>query len=303
MNHASFGRIVLAAALSLRSVPQRPCQPYGRYDIHNYHKPWGKYGPTFSYPSLTKTMNVLNGRPANANRGMARKATPAPATRLSELNLLVSMPSGPWMKLDPKETGSRACYLISRNNPTMVISLAGERAGTEAGDTNSSLLAESQEKMKSLPGGTVEPGEQLLSAGGIQGVAYEATVVDGQFTAYYSMWVAAHNGYNYKLAVYGDQEDKPAIDEAMRNFVRGIKQIQSTRVARNNTNNSSMRRRAINLPSAVHFVDSHRRAPPKASGLRGFGREGRNSKWRQQDANGTFPGGASRVGLQINAID
>jgi hypothetical protein len=146
------------------------------------------------------------------------------------------MPSGSWTKLDPKKTGSRACYLISRSDPTIIISLAGQRAGTEAGDTSDSLLAESQAKMKSLPGGAVEPGEWQLSAGGIQGVAYEAAVTDGQYTTYYSLWVAAHHGYNYKLAVYGDQKDKAAIDEAMRNFVRGIKPIQSTRVARGNGN-------------------------------------------------------------------
>ena len=157
------------------------------------------------------------------------------------------MPSGPWVKLDPKETGSHACFLISRSNPTIIISLAGTRVGPEAddieaGDTNSSLLAESQAKMMSLPGAAIEPGERQLSAGGIHGIAYEATVGEGQSTTYYSIWVAAHHGYNYKLAVYGEQRHKSAVDEAMRNFLRGIKQIQSNRVARDNGNKKASTR-------------------------------------------------------------
>ena len=96
--------------------------------------------------------------------------------------------------------------------------------------------------MMSLPGAAIEPGERQLSAGGIQGVAYEATVGEGQSTTYYSLWIAAHQGYNYKLAVYGQQVHKPAIDEAMRNFVLGIKQIHSTRVAHGNGNKKAVTR-------------------------------------------------------------
>jgi hypothetical protein len=62
--------------------------------------------------------------------------------------------------------------------------------------------------------GAIEPGDRQLSSSGIQGVAHEATVSQGAFTGYYSLWVAAHHGYNYKLAVYGDQTDKSVIDHS-----------------------------------------------------------------------------------------
>jgi hypothetical protein len=251
--YLSFGGIAIVCALIVAvSATTAHSQKNSRYDYHNHHKPWGKYGPTISYPSPTKIANVLNGRPANSNsRRVAQRTTPSRAnqsrtarsndqnlktTRLNDLNLSVTMPSGPWVTSDPREISSRARYLISRDDPTILISLAGERVGPLAHDTNSSLLAESQAKMKSLPGGQIEPGDRLLSAGSIDGIAYAATASDGTLTTYYAIWVAAHNGYNYKLAVYGDEQNKPAIEAALRNFVRGIKPLQTTSVARGNGN-------------------------------------------------------------------
>ena len=131
--------------------------------------------------------------------------------------------------------------MLSRRNPSITISLAGERVGPETHQTNIALLAESQAKIKSL-GGILEPGQQHLLAGGIKGVGYSATVVDGDRTTYYSMWVAAHNSYNYKLAVYGDKLDKQMIDAAMRDFVRGIKPIQTSSVAKRNSRKKAITR-------------------------------------------------------------
>jgi hypothetical protein len=238
--HHSFGRITIACALIVVAVATTAhSQPYGRYDYHNYHKIGGKYGPTLSYPSPTKIMNLLNGRPNYpAKRRVAQRATPSRTTRLNDLNLSLTMPSGPWMKLDPQETGSRARYLITRRNPTIIISLAGERGRTDAQLTNSSLLAESQEKLKSL-GADVEHDERQLSAAGIDGLAYTATIVDGEFTTYYALWVATHNGYTYKLAVYGNAQNRPMIDAAMHNFVRNIRPLQPTRVAHRTSHNKA----------------------------------------------------------------
>jgi hypothetical protein len=244
-DYRSLARIALACGLIVAfSASIACCEPWDPLGIqnHNQYKPFGKYGPKITISTLSPTKVMNGGSLGQANQRAARRVAPSGTTRFEALNLSVTMPSGPWVKLDPKETGSRASYLISRSDPWIVISFAGERAGTEAGHTNNSLLAESKAKMTSLPGGAIEPGERQLSAAGIQGVAYEATVVDGQFTAYYSIWVAAHHGYNYQLAVYGDQEHKPAIDAAMRDFVRGIKQIQPTRVARGNSNKKAVTR-------------------------------------------------------------
>jgi hypothetical protein len=127
--------------------------------------------------------------------------------------------------------------MITRQDPKIVISLADER--TETPVANSALLTESQNAIKGL-GGKIEPGQQPLSAGGIKGITYSATVVDGEFTTYYAMWVATHNGHKYKLAVYGDKRDKTKIDAAMRSFVQGMLPIQKTTVAHRNNHKTAM---------------------------------------------------------------
>jgi hypothetical protein len=238
----SFRRIVLACGLIVAvSAGTARCQFYDPLGVQNYSKPFGPYGPTFQYTSPTKFMNVLSGGSNfQPSQRVARRMTPT-RTRLDNLNLSISKPGGPWVEADLKETGTTTRYMISRDDPKIVISLAGERSDTEKHDTNSTLLAESQAKIKSL-GGTIEPGEQQLSAGGITGVAYSATVVDGEFTTHYAMWVAAHNGFKYKLAVYGDKHDKTMIDAAMHNFVHRIQSIQPTTVANRNSQKTTTTR-------------------------------------------------------------
>jgi hypothetical protein len=81
-----------------------------------------------------------------------------------------------------------------------------------------------------------------LSAGRIGGIAYSATVVEGESKTYYAMWVATYNGYNYNLAVYGDRHDKQMIDAALRNFVRSIKPIESRQVARRSSHKNPVTR-------------------------------------------------------------
>jgi hypothetical protein len=126
----------------------------------------------------------------------------------------------------------------------MTLSLAGEPGCAEADNTNAKLLAESQTKMKRMPGAVLSSATDL-SAGGIDGKLYEATIGDGQAKAHYAIWVAAHHGFNYKLAVYGNQKDKSAIDAAIRNFVPGLQHIEPTKLAHTgakpiNTNDKPM---------------------------------------------------------------
>lgn len=239
MNHyRSVSRFVLSAAFIIGAcVSTSRGDFYDPFGLHVHEHPWGPNGPEFFYPNVGRWAGVLSGREPLDNRVARRvsssnNATATGTARFDDLNLSITMPSGAWTKIDPKKTGSHAVYIITRENPKIVISLAGDRVGTEAGATNASLLAESQAKMKSLPGATIESGERQLSAGGIEGMVYGATVVDGQTSTHYSIWVAAHHGYNYKLAVYGNQKDKPVIDAALLNFVHGIKHIEPTKIAR-----------------------------------------------------------------------
>jgi hypothetical protein len=142
----------------------------------------------------------------------------------------VNLPGGSWTKLDPKKTGSRACLLLRRQNPEIILSLAGERAAPNADNTNAAVLAGSQAKMKSMPGAVLSSTSDL-SANGIDGILYEATIGEGQAKTHYSIWIAAPHGYNYKLAVYGHQKDQPTIDAAIRTFVHGITHIEPTKLA------------------------------------------------------------------------
>jgi len=240
--HRSYCPRVLTMALVLAGIGNTKCfaettyelTPYGREQVGTYlhYTIFGNNGPETWIFGPKQTYTGWPPRRVTPQR-VARRVTPSQTSRFDTFNLLVNLPSGPWVKLDPKETGSRACLLMSRSNPTIVISLAAERVGIEANESNSSLLATSQAKMKSLPEGDVVPGERKLSANGIEGVSYESSaVVENGTMVHYSIWVATHNGYKYSLAVYGEQKDKPAIDETMHSFLRGIKQIEPARVAR-----------------------------------------------------------------------
>jgi hypothetical protein len=259
IRHLSFGPIAIACALIVAaSTSTAQAQFREPLDIHNHHQPWGNNGQTLTYPSPTKIMNAVNGRPNRpTTRRVAQRTSPSRTsrsqaaqsnaaqsrtTRLNDLNLSVTTPPGHWVSTDPREIGSRTRYLISREDPAINISLAGVRVGPLANDTNVSLLAESREKMMAMPGGAVESGDRLISANHIDGIAYAATVTDGQFTTYYAIWVAAHNGYNYKLAVYGEKEDKAAIDAALRNFLHGMRPLDATRTARGSSHRGAVRR-------------------------------------------------------------
>jgi hypothetical protein len=251
---AAFIPSILAATFCVVNVGSAKTKTYSdlglthylhhKLGIHDYlHGPGGVIPRLTGLPEQVPTqheVSFLHGtypvgpyrRRVYPQNRVAQRVVPAGTTRFDDLNLTVKLPSGPWRKLDPQQTGTKACFLASRTNPAIVISLAGEPVGVELGATNDSLLSASQAKMMGLPGATIESGEEQQSAGRIRGIAYQATVPQEDFTGYYSVWVAAHHGYNYKLAVYGDQQDKPAIDAAMQDFLRGLKQIQSNRIAR-----------------------------------------------------------------------
>ena len=70
--------------------------------------------------------------------GSPNRVTPVTTSlteRFDDLNLSVNLPGGSWTKLDPKKTGSRACLLLSRKNPEIILSLAGERAAPNSDNT------------------------------------------------------------------------------------------------------------------------------------------------------------------------
>jgi hypothetical protein len=141
------------------------------------------------------------------------------------------MPRDAWKRIDPQAIGSHTNFMITRHNPEITISLAGERVGIEANESNHTLLTASQTKMKTLPGAAILPGQQPLMAQNIQGIAYQASAEQDGKVAHYAMWVASHNGYNYKLAVFGEQKYKPIIEATMRNFLSGMRQLDNQRVA------------------------------------------------------------------------
>lgn len=231
MNHYQLiYRIALACILAVAAMANTAQSDlYDPYGLQYHSKPFGAYGPEFTAPNLSRWSNVLTGREP-LNPRVAQRVTTVTSERFTDLNLSVNLPGRPWSKLDPKESGSRACLLLSRQNPEIMLSLAGEQVGVEAKTTNVTLLAESQTKMRSMPGAVLSNATDV-SAGSIKGILYEATVGDAEGKTHYSLWVAAHNGYNYKLAVYGHQKDTPAIDTAIRNFIRGIKHIEPAKVA------------------------------------------------------------------------
>jgi hypothetical protein len=234
--HQSIYRIVLASSLIVAaSATAAHCEFHDPMGMHNVYKPWSNHGPKLIAPNPEKIVHA--GSPAHADERVAQRVTavaPCNTERFDDLNLSVNMPGGSWTKLDPKKTGSRACLLLSRQNPEIFLSLAGERAASNV-DNNKALLAASQAKMKTMPGAVLSS-TSALSANGIDGILFEATTGEAQPKTHYSIWVAAHNGFNYKLAVFGHQNEQPTIDAAIRTFARGIKHIEPTDLAHTDAN-------------------------------------------------------------------
>jgi hypothetical protein len=145
--------------------------------------------------------------------------------RFDAFNLQVKAPGEPWVQSTLEETGARARLVISRRDPNVVISLAAERVGVAAQATNQAMLAKSQAKIRRLPECYVHPGEEEVTANGIQGLAFRATASNEQGApVHYAIWVATRNGYTYCVAAYGERRDRRAIDEALFRFLSGVKQ-------------------------------------------------------------------------------
>lgn len=153
--------------------------------------------------------------------------------RFDAFNLQVKVPGAPWVQSTPEETGSRARLVISRRDPNVVISLAAERGRFDANVTNQAVLAKAQAKIRRLPECYVHPGEEEVTANGIQGLVFRATASNEQGApVHYAIWVATRNGYAYCVAAYGERRDRRAIDEALFRFLGGVKQLKPFEVGR-----------------------------------------------------------------------
>jgi hypothetical protein len=146
------------------------------------------------------------------------------------LNWEIIVPNYVWKRADRETEAAHRALLLVRHNPDITISLAGERVGIEAKETNRAALAASQEKMKAL-GATIFPGQQIVEGKNIRGIAYFADVEEDGGTTHYAMWVASRNGYSYSLAVFGDKKFSPVVNKEMFDFVRDLHQLDSNRVA------------------------------------------------------------------------
>jgi hypothetical protein len=151
--------------------------------------------------------------------------------KCESLNWEIIVPNYVWKRADPETEAAHRALLLVRHNPDITISLSGERVGIEAKETNRSALVASQDKMKTLLGARVLPGQQMVSGQNIQGIAYFANVEQDGATAHYAMWVATRNGYSYSLAVFGDQKFSSVINGEMVDFVRDLHQLDAKRVA------------------------------------------------------------------------
>jgi hypothetical protein len=166
------------------------------------------------------------------NRPRSRSESSPQILRFDAFNLQVKVPREPWVQSTPEETGSRARLVISRRDPNVVISLAAERVGVAAQATNQAMLAKSQAKIRRLPECYVHPGEEEVTANGIQGLVFRATASnENGAPVHYSIWVATRNGYQYCVAAYGERRDRAVIDEALIRFLSGIKQLEPFGVA------------------------------------------------------------------------
>src|SRR3954470_11999759 len=125
----SFALIIAATVTTARS------DIYDPYGMQYHYKPWGAWGPELTAPNIPRMANVLQGREPLVPH-VAQRVAESKTRRFDALNLLVNMPSGSWTEFAPKATGSQACFLAKRDDRRIVISLAGERVGKDAGVTS-----------------------------------------------------------------------------------------------------------------------------------------------------------------------
>lgn len=207
--------------------------PRGREQAGTYlhYKVFGNSGPETWLFGPKPTYTGWPPRRVSPPRLAQRDAAPK-TLRFDAFNLQVKLPTGAWDQSTPETTDARARLVLSRANPNIVISLAAERVGASAKETNATVLAASQAKLLGLPGGEILPGEEQIMANGIEGINFKATaLLENRVPVHYSIWVATRNGYKYCVAAYGEQKDQDAIDEALLRFLGGVRQIEPSRVA------------------------------------------------------------------------
>lgn len=155
-----------------------------------------------------------------------------PFVRLNDLNIAMHMPKEGWTQIDPEKHGMNSRLLLSKNNSDILVSLGAEIVGLDKEETIVSMVAASQESMRSLPNGVVFPGIRKLSAPEMKGYQYQAAATfDTGQQLHFSIWITKRNGFSYSLTVFGDPSNKQAIDETMREFVGRISQVQPNRYA------------------------------------------------------------------------
>lgn len=237
----AYGASTIVLALIVVAANQANCRaetsyvrtPHGREQVGtNLHdKTFGVHGPDTRLFGPQPTYTGWPRRRVSSPR-VAKRETAAKTLQFDAFNLLVKLPNGPWEQSHPDATDTRARLILSRANPNIVISLAAERVGVKANDTNATALAAAQAKIRGLPGGEILLGEEQITVNGIEGINFKAfAIVDDRVPVHYSIWVATRNGYRYCVAAYGEQKDQAVIDEALLRFLGGIKQIEPHRAA------------------------------------------------------------------------
>lgn len=168
--------------------------------------------------------------------GVQPKVEPNPgnafaANSLEKINLAVTPPGAPWVRVDTSNQASNLCLCMVRSNPNILLLLAGEAVGVEFKPDVELLVKLSKAKLLAISPQAVFANEKEETIGGIHGHTFEASMMSPEGSQYWLIWVGTRNGYNYELALAGSPFNSLEISDAARDLRRGIRQIDPNRIA------------------------------------------------------------------------
>ena len=173
-----------------------------------------------------------------------RRVEPPREVKFQRLNLSFLVPVGEeWTQLDPSQTDPHACVVLRHDDPAYIAILSAVPVGVEAGVTNENLLAASQNYLRGQAQNVEASRTKKVKLHGMKSVWYTASATSDGSPVHYAAWMAAHNGYNYHLSVYGHHDDRRAVKAAMIKLAKGVEPLDPKRVAHSRGQQISSNRR------------------------------------------------------------
>lgn len=151
--------------------------------------------------------------------------------RFNNVNISAAYAADEWTAEDPKRLGPNAPLALVHQKHSIFIVLVAESLGVELGVSSETAAAITQNRLRREKPEVWIGNETPTTAAGIPGIEFEARWKVPGHSLYLVSWVAAHNGYAYEVATYGDADSAWEIKAAAHAFRDQLRLIDPQRVA------------------------------------------------------------------------